>query len=148
MNNYLPVSDASFNKTPLPISNSLLEQLSHLLNKHPEVINDNHITINFRDKRYSVERGGYHPVEIALSKDAKNHYSITYITDFSFNGYPYPELERDIDFDLSNGAVFTRYSGWKGIASPSMSNLYKLWESNFIAYLDIKAYDQIELRSH
>jgi len=116
----------SFNKAALPISNALLKRLADVLNKHSEVVGDNYIVINFRDKGYSAENGGYHPVEISLSKDANNR----------------------IDFDFGNSAAFTRYGGWTSICSPAIVELYPLWEDNFIAYLDTDAYDQIEVRGH
>ena len=137
----------SFNKAVLPISNTLLAQLSKVLNDHPEVLADRYITINFRDKNYSAEDGGYHPVEIALSKNTHNHYTILYITDFSYCGHHFPELDRELDFDFDNSAAFTRYGGWKSICSPEIIELYPLWEDNFVAYLDMDAYDQIELLS-
>lgn len=138
----------SFNKAALPISNALLKRLADVLNQHTEVVGDNYIVINFRDKGYSAENGGYHPVEISLSKDANNRYTILYITDFSYCGGPYPELERDIDFDFGNSAAFTRYIGWTGISSLAILELYPLWEDNFVDYLDTDAYDQIEVRGH
>ncbi|MFA0249609.1 DUF2787 domain-containing protein [Vibrio sp. 10N.261.45.A4] len=147
-----PLNDTSnslsFNKAALPISNALLKRLAEVLNQHTGVVGDNYIVINFRDKDYSAENGGYHPVEISLSKDAHNHYTILYITDFSFCGGPYPELERDIDFDFGNSAAFTRYGGWASICSPAIVELYPLWEDNFIANLDTDTYDQIEVRGH
>jgi hypothetical protein len=109
----------SFNKAALPISNALLKRLADVLNKHTEVVGDNYIVINFRDKTYSAENGGFHPVEIALNKTDENHISILYITDFSYCGGPYPELERDVDFDFIQATVFTRYSALKSMSAPN-----------------------------
>ncbi|WP_241823864.1 DUF2787 family protein [Vibrio splendidus] len=82
-----------------------------------------------------------------MAKGVNNLYSILCITDFSFNGYPYPTLERDIEFDFTHDTVFTRYSGLKSISAPNTHKLYTLWESKFIANLAKGAYNQIELRS-
>lgn len=143
-----PTRDLSFNKAALPISNVLLKRLEGVLSQHPEVVGDSYIVINFRDKSYSAESGGYHPVEISLSKDANNRYTILYITDFSYCGLHFPELERDLDFDFGNSAAFTRCGGWTSICSPEIVELYPLWEENFVAYLEMDVYDQIDIRGH
>ncbi len=85
----------AFNKAVLPISLTLLDTLNNVLNKHTGLADGHHI-IYFRNEHYTAEHGGYHPVEIALAKGVYNLYSILCITDFSFNGYPYPTLERDM----------------------------------------------------
>jgi hypothetical protein len=141
-------STISFSQSALPISKPLLDHLSTLLSQHSEVIGDHCITINFSDQSYSAENGGYHPVEIALTKTNDERYSIIYITDFSFCGQGYPELERDLDFDLGNSMAFARYTGWQSLPSSDMTELYQLWESNFLTYLETQAYDQILVQSH
>ena len=141
-----PLPAISFNKTALPISLTLLDTLNNILNKHTGLVEGHHI-INFSNKHYTAEHGGYHPVEIALTKGVNNLYSILCITDFSFNEYPYPTLERDIEFDFTHDTVFTRYSGLKSISAPNTDKLYTLWESKFIANFAKGAYDQVELRS-
>lgn len=138
-------SAISFSPSCLPISKELHHSLNQVLSKYAESRGSNSITINFRDKSYSAENGGFHPVEIALSKISDDHYSILYITDFSYCGNTYPELERDIDFDIGNSVVFSRYSGWQNIRLPTMTELYELWEGNFISYVDMDAYDQIQV---
>ncbi|MFS1916607.1 MULTISPECIES: DUF2787 family protein [unclassified Vibrio] len=130
----------------MPISLALLDTLNNVLNKHTGLADGHHI-IYFRNKHYSAEHGGYHTVEIALAKGVNNLYSILCITDFSFNGYPYPTLERDIEFDFTHDTVFTRYSGLKSMTAPNTDKLYKLWESKFIANLAKGVYNQVELRS-
>ncbi|WP_228761227.1 DUF2787 family protein [Vibrio gigantis] len=81
----------AFNKTALPISLALLDTLNNALNKYADLAEGHHI-IQFSNKHYSAEHGGYHPVEIALAKYINSLYSILCITDFSFNGYPYSIL--------------------------------------------------------
>lgn len=141
-----PFPKASFNKTALPVSLALLDTLNNVLNKYAALAEGHH-TIQFSNKHYSAEHGSCHPVEIALAKGVNNLYSILCITDFSFNGYPYPILERDIEFDFTQATVFTRYSGLKSMTTPNIDKLYTLWESKFIANFAKGVYNQIELRS-
>lgn len=135
----------TFSPSFLPISHSLHTILNQVLAQHPDSYGAKHITINFRDKSYSAENGGYHPVEIALTKLTDSNYSIIYITDFSYCGNAYPELERDTDFDIGNSMVFSRYTGWQNIRLPDMAELYELWEANFVGYVDMEVYDQIQV---
>ncbi|KMV31198.1 hypothetical protein AB733_06620 [Photobacterium swingsii] len=135
----------TFSSSCLPISKKLHNGLNHVLSKHSEIQGKKSIIVNFRDKSYSAENGGYHPVEIALSQVSDDHYSILYITDFSYCGNAYPELERDIDFDIGNSVVFSRYAGWQSIRLPTMTELYELWEGNFLSYMSMDAYDQIQV---
>jgi hypothetical protein len=141
-----PLPTTLFNRTALPISQPLLDTLNNVLNKYADLAEGHHF-IQFRNKHYTAEHGGYHPVEIALAKDINNLYSILCITDFSFNGYPYPTLERDIEFNFTHATVFTRYSGLKSMTAPNIDKLYTLWESKFIANLAKGVYNPIELRS-
>lgn len=140
-------STISFAPSCLPVSKEFQKCLAQALNQHHEDLG-NHITLNFRDKSYSAANGGFHPVEIALQKREGVHYSIMYITDFSYCGGPYPELERDVDFDIGNGMAFSRYGGWQSIREPLIAELYELWQSNFVAYIGMDAYDEIKVSSH
>ncbi|MFC5077306.1 hypothetical protein VTH8203_02736 [Vibrio thalassae] len=140
-------STISFSPTCLPVSKGFQKCLAQALNQHDEDLG-RHVTLNFRDKSYSAANGGFHPVEIALQKIKDAHYSILYITDFSYCGGPYPELERDVDFDIGNGMAFSCYGGWQSIREPLMAELYELWQSNFVAYVDMDAYDEIKVSSH
>ena len=141
-----PFPTTSFNKTALPISLALLDTLNNVLNKYADLAEGRH-NIHFSNKNYSAEHGGYHPVDIALTKDINNKYTILCITDFSFNGYHYPILARDIEFDFTHATVFTRYSGLKSMSAPNTNKLYTLWESKFIANFAKGAYNPIELRN-
>ena len=141
-----PLPATSFNKTALPISLALLDTLNNVLNKHTGLVESHH-TIHLSNENYTAEHGGYHPVEIALAKGVNNLYSILCITDLSFNGYPYPILERDIEFDFTHATVFTRYSGLKSMTAPNTDKLYTLWESKFIVNFAKGVYNPIELRS-
>lgn len=58
-------------------------------------------------------------------------------------GNYYPELERCIDFDFGNQVVFTVATGWQSIRSEGIDELYKMWEQNFLHYIDINCFDEI-----
>lgn len=46
----------SFCKSVLPISTEFMDQLRRVIDEHAAHLNDNHITINFRDSSYSADR--------------------------------------------------------------------------------------------
>ena len=59
-------------------------------------------------------------------------------------GNHYPELERNLDFDFRVGQFFVAYRGWLPIqGSPDAKALYRLWECNFLAYVDMDSYNEI-----
>jgi hypothetical protein len=137
--------------TLLPVSNKLNQCLIDALNQRPELHSGleetNSVTFNFRDKSYSAENGGFHPVEIALTKEADNTWQYAYITDFAFVGNHYPELAKELDFDFLSGEWFASYlrdySSIKNNANAA--ELYRLWEHNFLAYASMGMYDEIEI---
>ncbi|MEZ8863180.1 DUF2787 family protein [Vibrio sp. 10N.247.311.51] len=103
------------------------------------------LTINFRDTTYSADAGGYHPVEIMLLKEEESQYQIQYLTDFAYMGNVYPELERNVDFDIANGQTFVAPMGWQSCHDNPIVEFYFLWEHNFLAYLQMGAYDEIKI---
>ncbi|MBE8575831.1 DUF2787 domain-containing protein [Vibrio sp. OPT18] len=103
------------------------------------------LTINFRDTTYSAEAGGYHPVEIMLLKENESLYQIQYLTDFAYQGNVYPELERNVDFDIANGQAFIAPMGWQSCHDKAIVEFYSLWENNFLAYVQMEAYDEIKI---
>lgn len=103
------------------------------------------LTINFRDTSYSAEAGGYHPVEIMLSKENEGRYRIHYLTDFAYMSNVYPKLERNVDFDIENGQAFIAPLGWQSYHNQSIVDFYSLWESNFLAYVQMEAYDEVKI---
>ena len=137
--------------TLLPVSNKLNQSLVDALNQRPELHSGleetNSVTFNFRDKNYSAENGGFHPVEIALTKEADNTWHYAYITDFAFVGNHYPELAKELDFDFLSGEWFASYLGdYSSIKNnANAAELYRLWEGNFLAYADMGMYDDIEI---
>lgn len=81
-----------------------------------------------RDPDFSADSGGYHPVEIAVTHDG----TIIYITDFAYFGRPpHCELAKELDFDFAMGLF--QHFGVEYLISEG-HELYKLWQSNFLAY--------------
>jgi hypothetical protein len=95
------------------------------------------ITLNFRDHSYSAEAGGYHPVEIRLEKK-KELWQIAYITDFSFQGSPFPELTKEIDVCFITRQVFSLFCGW--LQNNNAKELLNLFIENFIEYYSMDSY--------
>lgn len=138
---------ALFNKCPLSISPRLQTVLiDHINTKATD--SSTAITLNFRDTSYSADAGGFHPVEIAMQKDSEQRWSILYITDFAYMGNAYPELERSVDFDIGNNMAFFTGVGWQAIDAYGVNDFYQIWESNFLSYLELDAFDEIKLSSH
>jgi hypothetical protein len=89
------------------------------------------IIINLRDPGYSAEAGGFHPVEIAVSKNG----TLLYITDFTFVGSgPFVELAKEIDYDFQNN-VF----GHMGIDYPMREGrqLFRVFQDNLCDYYEM-----------
>ncbi len=136
----------SFTSCSLPISEAMQQALSNIIVQHDQ--RESHaVTINFRDRHYNAEDGGFYPVEIALIQTDNQQWTIRYITDFAYMGNHYPELERNVDFDIANSQLFLTGVGWQPLNSDSVREFYIMWESNFLAYLEIQSYDEISLSS-
>lgn len=120
---------------------SMPEKFYQLLNTALEEIpskpNAKAITLNFRDPSYSVELGGYHPVEVRLELHNQG-WQLVYITDFSFQGSPFPELVKEIDICFISKQVFSLFGGW--LNHKSSKELMTIFISNFIEYHAMKAY--------
>jgi hypothetical protein len=95
------------------------------------------VTFNFRDPNYSAEKGGYHPLELRLEKQS-DHWQFIYITDFSYQGGPYPELVKEIDVCFESKRVFSLFGGW--LNERNGKELLKLFISNFIEYHTMDTY--------
>ena len=89
------------------------------------------ITLNFRDPDYSADTGGYHPVEIRIEKQ-NELWQLVYITDFSYQGGPFPELVKEVDVCFISKQVFNLFIGW--LQNRNAKELLTLFISNFIAY--------------
>ncbi|MGI2870130.1 DUF2787 domain-containing protein [Vibrio cholerae] len=146
------MSSLTFTSSLLPISDKLHALLSEQLTK--QLVNDDtgtlaasrYLVFNFRDKSYTAEDGGFHPVEIAICHTASGDWSIEYITDFAYMGIGYPELERHLDFDFRVGEYFVAYRGWMSMQGCREAKaLYLLWETNFLAYVEMNAFDDLSV---
>lgn len=65
------MSQLAFTSLPLPVSKKLYALLNarysaHLLNNETPSTS-RHVVFNFRDKSYSADAGGFHPVEISIA---------------------------------------------------------------------------------
>jgi hypothetical protein len=101
-------------------------------------------SIHFKDSTYSAVHGGFHPVEVGIHQ-TNGQVFILYITDYSFADDSPNELIKDIDFDFGNQVVFSKYLGWQRLNTSVSKELYDLWESNFLSYIDMDAFDQITI---
>ena len=117
----------------LPVSDSMWQLIEDVSKKSNGNIS-NGFVVSFRDTSYSVERGGYHPVEMALDHDGH----LLYITDFSYVGIePYAELSKELDFDFSMGLfqhLDVDYPIKEGV------EIYSIWEGSFLSYHSMGVY--------
>lgn len=135
-----------FGRCCINISPELYHCLSLLVKQESITPDTTQITINLRDSSYSASAGGYHPVEISFQKNEPNDtWSLLYITDFCYYGSPYAELVKAIDFDFSAGTLYLLNSPSMFIKRSTVRRFYRTWESNFLAYIALGAYDKIEL---
>lgn len=96
------------------------------------------ITFNFRDPDYSPESGGYHPVEIRISR-VKSGFQVDYITDFSYVGSGWDtELAKEIDFDLLAGICEMRYC--KPMTIAEAKDLFDMFQTNFLSYYQMNIF--------
>ena len=134
----------SKNKLTLPVSVDLQDTLNRVINesgKWTPMVQS--VVINFREKSYSPENGGYHPVEIRISR-LNDQWVFDYITDFSYCGLM-PELEKEIDFDFGHGVAYIRYMGEVPIIESSVAEFYSMWEINFLSYIGMDCFDEIKV---
>jgi hypothetical protein len=107
-----------------------------------DITSYNALTFNFRDTDYSATAGGYHPVEIRVERIGGNHkpdyWQLVYITDFSYQGSPYPELVKEIDVCFVNKRIHSLYGG--NLSPCQGQSLLTLLVSNFIEYHRMGAY--------
>lgn len=102
-------------------------------------------TLRFRDKSYSAESGGCHPVDIGLTITDKANVTIVYITDFAYAGKHYPTLKRHIDFDFRHQLYFTVDTGWQRLQPSEAECLYRKWERCFMDHVREGRYGDIKL---
>lgn len=126
----------------VPVTSTLMDLLAKVAQEQGIPTDAKNIVFNFRDNTYSHDKGGYHPVEISITCH-NGLWKFDYITSFSYQGYPYPELAKEIDFDMGNGT---------GMVSPlpmmplhKVMDFYPTWEMNFIEYQDFGAFDEVKI---
>ncbi len=96
------------------------------------------VALTFRDPTYSVENGGFHPVEIHV--DSKG--DILSITDFAYFGIP-PMVELGIELDFSfEHDQFRQFDSMYDLECGR--SLLWLYLANFTAYYKSGVY-QVEL---
>ena len=128
----------------LPISIDLQNALNRICNESGKVSSSTQaVTVNFRERAYCPENGGYHPIEVSVSR-LNDLWVFDYITDFSYCGLM-PELEKEIDFDFGHGVAYIRYMGEVPITESSVAEFYSMWESNFLSYLSMDCFDEIKV---
>lgn len=96
------------------------------------------VIINFRDRSYSPEQGGIHPVEIMLVQ-----WKVFYVTDFCYFGQ-FGELIKELDWDFSIGR-FQQLGIGESREYPISEGceLFQMWQGNFVSYYNMGAYDEI-----
>jgi hypothetical protein len=111
----------------IPITTAFAELLEGEITKSG--VDPQHgVILNFRDPDYSVESGGYHPVEIMISKSA----TIAYVTEFSYCVGQFPELVKELDWDIM--ANVFGHMGMRDYPIEQGAELYSIFQSNFISY--------------
>ncbi|MCZ6375623.1 DUF2787 family protein [Vibrio parahaemolyticus] len=128
----------------LPISVDLQDALNRVISesgKWTPMIQS--VVFSFRQESCNSENGGFHPVEIRITR-LSDQWVFDYITDFSYCGLM-PELEKEIDFDFGHGVAYIRYLGEVPITESSVAEFYSLWESNFLSYVEMGAFDEIKV---
>lgn len=103
-----------------------------------EAENGNGVIVNFRDRSYSPENGGHHPVEVHL--DSKGN--LLSITDFAYFGVPpFVELGIELDFSFEQDS-FRQFDNMYDLECGR--GLLALYLANFAAYYKSGVY-QVEV---
>ncbi|MEI6894005.1 MAG: DUF2787 family protein [Colwellia sp.] len=95
------------------------------------------IILNFSDPTYSATNGGFHSVEIMLTKQS-SIWALSYATDLAYHGAPYPELVKEIDVCFTAKRVYHLYGGW--LNKRESAELAALFIDNFIEYYKMGVY--------
>lgn len=118
-----------------PVSERLVQLLTSALCEAGDYPHRS-VTLNFRDPDYSAERGGYRPVEIRVNDDGE----IVYITEFTYFGQgAFAELSKATDFDFGERTYRNEYRTYV-ITDRGVEEFYRLWESNFCAYIEMDVF--------
>lgn len=125
----------------VPVDSKLTDLLARLTTQEAITDDAQSMVFNFRDKSYSAELGGYHPVEIRIYYEL-GLWHFDYITDFSYQGGAFPEITAEVDFDFRNQMLSVSYV--PPIAITADIDFFKLWQGNFLAYVESgAAFDEV-----
>ena len=118
---------------PVKVSPDLLNVLwLHMAEKQTSILQAHAVTLNFRDPSYSATTGGFHPVEIRLTR-CGDDWHLAYVTDFAYVGIgDYAELAKELDFDFSGDHFSHALIG--EMPSADVSEWFSLWQDNFLSY--------------
>ena len=120
---------------PFVLASSLVTLLDDLLNDKA----DENICINFCDPDYSVEQGGFHPVEIHINSRGM----LETVTDFSYAGCPpFVGLAVELDWQFVEPQYFRQFDSMYEVVVGQ--SLFYIWAENFCAYYDMGVY-RVEL---
>ena len=112
----------------LHLQADFVDILDAVIDAHAPTPAGDGLCLHFRDPDYGPERGGFHPVEIAIKADG----TLLYVTDFAYVGQvPFAELAKELDFDFGAG-VFE--SMGRVFALEQGEALFQVWQQNFCAY--------------
>lgn len=128
----------------VPISQRLIQIINNKVNDIEENSVSEGFTVSFKDTHYHPDHGGYHPVEIGILKGNDGRLSLHYITDFSYAGHPYPELVKEIDFEFHDHKLSSYLMGLL-LNEGDSKDLFRLWEGNFLDYVEMGCFDEIEV---
>ncbi|EME5618968.1 DUF2787 family protein [Escherichia coli] len=135
MENIMFVKQSGLN---LPMSQAFIAILKSVISLSSQnEVNYHGVILNFRDPQYTAENGGFHPVEIRLIRCNDGWY-FDYLTDFSFIGTVWPELEKEMDISWSQGYIWHYLMG--DLEYEEGEALFELWQRNFIQYWKMKIY--------
>ncbi len=127
----------------LPVSDKLMQ----ILNTRVASLDESHLialTFNFRDTSYSSETGGFHPVEIRLEHRSEG-WQFCYITDFAYSQGAFPELYKEVDFDVESGWFNPAFMGSQPLTHQDVCGFYSFWEQNFVSYVEMEAFNEIRV---
>lgn len=124
----------------LPVSHTLLDILNQeLAHAGHDLACCTALTFHFRNPTYNQATGGVHPVEMRLIRKAAR-WRFDYITDFSYQGLgQYAALCRELDFNFHSGKHALQ--GWGPLPMTDASELFTLWQSNFITYAQLRFFN-------
>jgi hypothetical protein len=123
---------------PVPVKQKLVDILKTEIRK-AEITGKSGVCLVFRDRSYSPEKGGFHPVEISVNSKGE----ILYITDFAYRGLPpMTELCRELDFDIAM-QVFQVNDDCYPI--DHARSIFRIWQSNFCEYYNMGVFDEIRV---